>query len=117
MESVVIPGNDHEKTWMDPESGDYVLSDEPYMSSIRLDRDGIERAKWCKQHGFKELMLTWPGIHNPEGGTRMFLITKAGNSIDLQKMEKLTRQLPTDISEDDWKGTSQTFESPIKRQV
>ena len=117
MESVVIPGNDHEKTWMDPVSGEYVLSDEPYMSSIRLGKDGIERAKWCKQHGFKELMLTWPGIHNPKGGTRMFLITKAGNSIDLQKLEKLSRHLPIDISEDDWKGTSQIFESPIKRQA
>lgn len=117
MESVVIPSNDHEKTWQDPKSGDYVLSDEPYMSSIHPSKDAIERANWSKQHGFKELMLTWPGIHNPEGGTRMFLITKAGNSVDLQKLEKLTRHLPTDISEDNWIGTSKIFEIPNKRQA
>lgn len=108
---IAMPGLDHESVWLDPVSRGYVIANEPYVRESGLSTGDEERqAQWCEQHGFIRLEPSWGGMYNPEGGTQLYLLTKAGNGIDLSALIAKINQLPDDFGPEQWPGDSEFSE-------
>jgi hypothetical protein len=78
------------------------------MGSIEAlqGRADQERLDWCRNNGFKMAMPKWPGMYNPDGGTRLYLFAKEGKGIDLDSLVEALNRLPSPVMESDWKGKS-----------
>ncbi len=98
-----MPGQDHVCVWFD-QGKRYLIADEPYERVVNLRRQ--ERATWCQANGYTELKLSWPGMHNPFGGTRLYLISNTAKGVPLEPLSKILDQLPMPYSASDWKGES-----------
>lgn len=108
---LAMPGLDHESIWFDPATRGYVIANEPYTGSLDLDAERSARQKqWCEQYGYAMLQPTWTGIYNPEGGTRLFLLTKLGNGIDLPALVAKLDRLPDDFGPESWPGESKVMD-------
>ncbi len=99
-----VPGQDHGSIWYDRASKRYLLADEPYERSV--DRRSTERAAWAERHGFTILKPEWPGMYNPDGGTRLYLIADADKGILLKPLAAALDSLPKPIIEETWDGES-----------
>lgn len=102
-----MPGLDHESIWLDPATRGYVIGNEPYTDTLDLDSERSARQQqWCDQYGYAMLQPTWSGLYNPEGGTRLSLLTKIGNGIDLPALAAKINRLPDDFGPESWPGES-----------
>ncbi|CAD0264223.1 conserved hypothetical protein [Pseudomonas veronii] len=108
------PGADHLSAWRDPNTGDSLLLDEPYLPKSELHSRAGEREGWCKRYGFEEQASSWSGTYLPPR-TRLFLLAKANTSIDLSDIETKLSALPDDFgsSDEDWLGTSELIAQPL----
>lgn len=55
-----IPKADHMTGWEDPQTGDWLLLDEPYISPVQ----GF-RHEWLQEHGLYQVAPIWPGLYYP----------------------------------------------------
>ena len=104
------PGRDHASVWFDPAEKRYLLADEPYEAAVE-DKVGA-RAQWAQQHGFHIRQPTWPGMYNPDGGSRLYLIADRAKGVQLDPLVAVLNSLPLPVVEDAWDGESAPL-SPI----
>lgn len=64
-----IPFADHITGWEDPQSGDWLLLDEPYISP----KPGF-RKDWLQENGLHQVAPQWPGVYYP-GNAVPYLIS------------------------------------------
>lgn len=103
-----IPGQDHIKSWFD-EKKRYLVTDEPYIAKFEHNKDINARREWCEVHNYSQIKPTWLGMHNPEGGTELYLFSSNKNGVPLGPLlEKLNKLLPA-ISSETWSGKSEIF--------
>ncbi|MDO8176718.1 MAG: DUF5623 domain-containing protein [Undibacterium sp.] len=102
----VIPGLDHYSPWYDRTTKRYLLIDEPYVDSAGQSRDQSARDLWAENSGFEIIKPEWPGMYNPGGGTRIFLISNTKKGIPLSGIVSALDKLPSPISVDTWNGVS-----------
>lgn len=98
-----VPGQDHVCVWFDSQHR-YLIADEPYEGSERLARE--KRNHWCHTNGYTELKSQWPSMHNPGGGTRLYLLSSKNNGAPLEPIIKALDKLPMLYLASDWKGVS-----------
>jgi len=98
-----VPGQDHVCIWFDGQKR-YLIADEPYDQAAQQNRAG--RDSWCLSNGYVELKPSWPGMHNPEGGTRLYLLSDKVNGVPLEPIIKALDKLPSPYSASDWQGES-----------
>lgn len=98
-----VPAQDHIGVWFDQERR-YLISDEPYEEAAAHCRQ--DRANWCRTHGYAELKSSWPGMHNPFGGTRLYLLSNASSGVPLEPLIKALGKLAPPVSASEWKGES-----------
>ncbi|MBG6708153.1 DUF5623 domain-containing protein [Pseudomonas aeruginosa] len=55
-----VPKADHMTSWEDPQTGDWLLLDEPYISPV----PGF-RKEWLQEHGLYQVAPRWPGLYYP----------------------------------------------------
>lgn len=79
--SNAIPGRDHYSVWYDRETKRYLFTDEPY--EMAAEGKAAERAAWSEHHGFDIAKPSWPGMYNPDGGSRLYLIADAAKGAPL----------------------------------
>lgn len=103
-----IPGEDHSGVWFDPKTKAYLIVDEPYISTINAiaERGHAARQQWCEQHGYSMAMPDWPGMYNPDGGTRLFLFSSNAKGVPLGPVVAALNALPSPVVAGDWPGTS-----------
>jgi hypothetical protein len=106
-----IPGMDHASVWYDPSSKRYLLMDEPY--EMAADAKQRERQAWAIQHNFKVALSEWPGMYNPEGGSRLYLISHAEKGVPLEPITAALARLHAPISPSPWQGESGPFPPPF----
>lgn len=98
-----IPGQDHVGVWFDEEKR-YLIADEPYdAAQIHRHQD---RAAWFRIHGYRQMKPDWLGMHNPHGGSRLFLVTDTIRGVPLEPLTEALNRLPAPHSASDWKGES-----------
>ncbi|WP_274644676.1 hypothetical protein [Pseudomonas serbica] len=98
---VRMPGTDHYSVWV-TQQGAALIVNEPYH-----DNSGLPlQAGWCADKGYDIVTPTWPGMWNPEIGTRMSILARKDSGLDLQDMAKKLDNLPNDFSQSKWPGLS-----------
>ena len=61
-----LPHRDHTSQWLDPNSGDWLYLDEPYLDGTTPDR-----AAWLVERGLVEILPSWGGLYTaPHSVTR-----------------------------------------------
>lgn len=100
----VVPKSDHYSVWYDRATKRYLFVDEPYELAV-ADHAG-ERAQWAARHGQDMVRPNWPGMYNPDGGTRLYLVADAKLGVPLAPIAAALDALPTPIVEATWNGES-----------
>ncbi|QYC11437.1 hypothetical protein [Brevundimonas nasdae] len=73
------PGTDHDKGWYHPETGSYVLTEEPYPG--RLESHRRERAAWAQNHGWRTVRAPGPSLLGR--GTELYLNAPTAGGVDV----------------------------------
>lgn len=102
--STAVPGRDHYSVWYDRETKRYLFADEPYEMAV--EGKVAERAAWSERHGFAIAKPSWPGMYNPDGGSRLYLIADSAKGIPLAPIVAALDRLPAPIVEAAWDGES-----------
>jgi hypothetical protein len=107
-----LPNNDHATDWVDPESGQFILIDEPY----RGVPDEAERATWAERTGWRVVKTSWPGMYYPHS-CDLYVATDARTGYDVDALVATINSMPAPLIEKDWSGDSslswETFTSPM----
>lgn len=98
-----VPGQDHVCVWFDDQKR-YLIADEPYSDTVEPKRE--ERARWCRRHGYTELQSSWPGMHSPDGGTTLYLLSNDKNGVPLVPVITVLNKLPALYLASNWEGES-----------
>lgn len=102
--SNAVPGRDHYSIWYDRDTKRYLFADEPY--ELAAQSKAAERAAWSERHGFAIAKPSWPGMYNPDGGSRLYLIADSAKGVPLAPIVAALDRLPTPIIEAAWDGES-----------
>lgn len=107
-----LPKSDHSTDWYDPDTGQFILVDEPYLEPVV---DG-ERAAWAKKHNWHLQASKWPGMYYPYN-SNMFVSTDASSGYDFKALMAKVDSLPDPVTKENWVGISSkghdTFFSPL----
>lgn len=107
-----LPKADHSTDWYDPDAGQVILIDEPYLDPLV---DG-ERAAWAEKHNWHLQASKWAGMYYPDN-SNMFVSTDASTGYDFKGLMAKIDSIPYPITEENWLGTSSkghgTFFSPL----
>jgi hypothetical protein len=99
-----VPGLHHHSVWFERNTRRYLFADEPYEQAA-LSK-AAEREAWSANHGFEISKPSWPGMYNPDGGSRLYLIADATKGIALAPLVAALDRLPAPIVEATWNGES-----------
>lgn len=102
--SNAVPGRDHYSVWYDRDTKRYLFADEPYEMAV--EDKAAERAAWSERHGFIIAKPSWPGMYNPDGGSRLYLIADSAKGVPLAPIVAALDRLPAPIVEATWDGES-----------
>lgn len=107
-----LPKNDHSTDWYDPEAGQFILIDEPYLDRVV---DG-ERAEWAEKHNWHLQASTWAGMYSPDH-SNMFVSTDASTGYNVEGLMAKIDSIPYPVTAENWTGISSkghdTFFSPL----
>lgn len=107
-----LPKTDHSTVWYDPDTGQIILIDEPYLAPVV---DG-ERAVWAKKHNWHLQASKWPGMYYPDH-SNMFVSTDASTGYDFKGLMAKIDSIPYPVTAGNWTGISSkghdTFFSPL----
>ena len=107
-----LPKSDHTTDWYDPDSGQFILIDEPYLDP---GVDG-ERDAWAKKHNWHLKASKWAGMYAPDM-SNMFVATDASTGYDLESLMAKIDSLSYPVTAEHWKGKStkghDTFFTPL----
>jgi len=99
-----VPGHDHHSIWYDRVLKRYLFADEPYEPAA--DSNAVERAEWARRNGHVIAKPEWPGMYNPDGGSRLYLISDLETGIPLEPVVAALNKLPAPMIEGNWNGES-----------
>lgn len=109
-----LPRNDHSTDWYDPQSGQFILIDEPYSPK----GGDSERDEWAKKHNWLILKSRWPGMYYPHQ-CDLFVVSDASTGFDFTQLMRKIDALPEPVTEENWEGDSvaghETFLSPLAK--
>jgi hypothetical protein len=107
-----LPKADHSTDWYAPDTGQFILIDEPYLDPVV---DG-ERAAWAEKHNWHLQASKWAGMYYPDN-SNMFVSTDASTGYDFMGLMTKIDSIPYPITEENWAGISSkghdTFFSPL----
>lgn len=107
-----LPNADHSTNWYDPDVGQFILIDEPYLDPVVTD----DRAAWAKKHNWHIQASKWAGMYYPENSS-MFVSTDASTEYDFKGLMDKIDNIPYPVTEGNWAGISSkghdTFCSPL----
>jgi len=101
-----LPRRDHSGLWHDPETGQYVVTDEPYMSRSDSPEFNAEREAWARQWGMDLRAVDWGGMYYPDGGSSLYVFTDANGGYDLGRLVERLNALPAPMGSEIWTGES-----------
>jgi hypothetical protein len=102
--SNAIPGQDHAQIWFDPATKGYLITDEPYDDHARSKLE--EREHWAQKHNFNLAKTEWGGMHNPGGGTSMYLIGANSRKTTFDLALAAINEMSKPIQDAQWFGKS-----------
>lgn len=105
-----LPRQDHGSDWFDPETGHYILIDEPYLDPV-VDP---ERRQWAERNHWHLRAAIWPGIYSPHL-CGFFVASPISQGYDFDRLMRRIDALA--VVPRQWDGTSvadhMVFLSPL----
>ena len=109
-----LPNTDHPTSWIDHESGQFVLIDEPYGGAP----DEEERSAWASRNGWKVEKSSWPGMYYPYQ-CDIYVCADITSGYDVEALVAKIDAMPAPVTSNDWAGESvhswDTFVSPMAK--
>jgi len=106
-----LPNSDHGTDWYDPESGQFVLVDEPYRGAP----DEEARSLWARRHGWDLRKSSWAGMYFPYR-CDLYVAAKVDGNLDFDELMARIDAIPSPLTQEGWNGESahshQVFTSP-----
>ena len=106
-----LPNSDHPTEWIEVETGQAILVDEPYSNAA----NSVERAAWAAVHGWDVKKSTWPGMYFPYS-CDLYVASDVSNGYDLDHLLAKINAMAKPLVESNWSGASvdswDTFTSP-----
>lgn len=99
-----LPGMDHSSAWYDPVSKRYLLVDEPYDAAV--EKKVEERERWAQTHGFVITKPSWAGMHAPDLGSRLYLVSHETKGLPQSPVAAALAKLPKPVLANPWSGES-----------
>ena len=96
-----LPQTDHATNWEDPDSGQFILVDEPYLGPVITG----ERAEWADKHSWHLQASKWQGMYYP-GESQMFIATDATTGYDFTSLMEKIDNIPSPITTENWNSES-----------
>lgn len=107
-----LPKTDHSTDWYDPETGQFILIDEPYPGRVVDD----ERVAWAQKHNWHLQASKWAGMYYPDH-SNIFVATDASTGYDFKGLIAKIDSIPYPVTAENWTGISSeghdTFFSPL----
>jgi hypothetical protein len=107
-----LPQTDHPTDWLDPESGQFIIIDEPYSGAP----DDAEREAWANRNGWRVIKTSWPGMYNPYH-CDLYVVTDGRSGYDVDSLVAIIDAMPPPLIVKNWCGESSpswdTFVSPM----
>jgi hypothetical protein len=107
-----LPEQDHISEWHDPESGRFILIDEPYSRAVV----SAERAEWAARNNWHLRSSSWPGMYLPYR-CAFFVASGASGTSDFEALMQKIDAIPAPVTAENWKGASAgdhtVFTSPL----
>jgi hypothetical protein len=105
---------DHSSGWVDQNTGQFVLVDEPYENAPNAK----ERTAWAYRTGWHVEKTDWPGMYRPYN-CDLYVGVDGTSNYDLDALIVKINAMPTPLTIDDWSGESvaswETFLSPMAK--
>jgi hypothetical protein len=101
-----LPGEDHSGIWLDPETGQFVLCDEPYHDEPEFVSS---RLRWARDNALAITTPTWPGLYAP-GFSALTLLALEEFEAQLGVITEKLNSLPAPIVSEPWHGDSAAYE-------
>lgn len=109
-----LPNMDHSTDWVDEESGQFILVDEPYGNAPNAD----DRAAWAGRTGWRIEKTGWPGMYSPYS-CDLYIGVDDTSNYDLDALIMKIEAMPAPLVIGDWGGESvaswETFLSPMAK--
>lgn len=109
-----LPGTDHATDWIEPESGQFILIDEPYGGGTNDEA----RQEWARQHGWRLSKSAWPGMYFPYECS-LYVGTDVSRGFNFERLMQKIDTIPAPIMPEPWLGESaatlDVFVSPAAR--
>lgn len=109
-----LPNTDHATEWVDPETGQVIVVDEPYRGAPNEEK----RAAWAARHNWCIAKTSWPGMYYPYN-CDLYVTTDASTGYDLDALVAKINMMPTPFLAENWPGDSvaswETFFSPMAK--
>jgi hypothetical protein len=96
-----LPNQDHATDWLDPETGQFILIDEPYANVP----DDENRNGWARRHGWALQKSAWPGMYMP-WNCSLYVATDAKTGYDVGQLLEKIDAIPLPITSESWTGES-----------
>lgn len=96
-----LPNADHSTDWYDPETGQFILIDEPYLPAVVTGN----RADWAETHNWYLQASKWAGMYAP-GESSMFVATDASTGYDFKGLMAKVDGIVSGVTEETWQGLS-----------
>lgn len=106
-----IPGMDHWGAWFDPESGRFLLTDEPYEPTVARREE--ERRKWARKYGVAVERAGWPGMYAPQLGSKLYLVSSLEHGVPVAPILSTLERLPQPVAVEEWTGQSVPYVPPF----
>lgn len=111
-----IPEKDHSYGWMHPDSGTYVITDEPYQARMEFNDHQVERDRWSETHAWDIKLTAWSGLWNP-GMTELYVASERASKLDLDALVNIINTMPENMNEASWEisegSWGDVFKSPL----
>ncbi len=109
-----LPNMDHSTEWIDQNSGQFVLVDEPYGNVP----DAIARSAWASRNGWRIKKANWPGMYNPYC-CDLYVCIDNSSDYDVDALVEKIDAMPDPLISENWAGESspswETFLSPMAK--
>ncbi|MCW6530796.1 DUF5623 domain-containing protein [Sphingomonas sp. MMSM20] len=109
-----MPNADHSSDWVDADSGQVIVVDEPYSGVPDEDK----RAAWAMRHNWRVARTSWPGMYFPYS-CDLYVATDGATGYDFDALVAKINAMPAPLVVEDWAGESvpswETFVSPMAK--
>lgn len=105
-----LPSRDHLSRWIDPDSGAWIVLDEPY-GHVNEESSVVKRANWVHENGLHLVKPTWTGLYYPGNATPHFIARDPDLLSRVATIVEALSAISTATDDESWTGQCDDYYS------